>query len=158
MTFNMVLQRNGGSMTRNFLSTYWRAALFTPALGAVIGYVMPPGEYAALLSAGFIFIAVPYLPFAVLMWWLFGRASSPGACIGLALAAPFIFLPFLAFFLAYGGVPAASVSDWLSMASTYADLTLVTAYGYVLLCLVGFIVSMVAFRSRAAKAEPRPIA
>jgi hypothetical protein len=137
--------------------TYWRAALFVPVLGGIVGYVLPPGEFAAFLSVGSIMVAIPYLPFAVLMWWLVGRTSSLAGVIGLALTAPIIFLPFFAVFFEFQGVAGRSWSDWLSMLRPFAPLLLVTAYGYVMLCLIGFFVVKLAVVKGSAKDDSRAV-
>src|SRR5512145_413516 len=130
---------------------YWRAALFVPALGALAGYGI--GQAAFLLATGFVMIAIPYLPFAALMWWLIGRISSVTKVVVLAYSAPIIFLPFVFVFVAVLALFRVWDMTWSTVLDDLpglAALVLIFAYAYVVLLSIVFAVLKVVASRKAA--------
>ena len=143
-------------LTTTLRNRYWRGTILLPALGALAGYIVP-SEYALFLTADFFLVAIPYVPFAVLMWWLVGRTHSSAAVIALALAAPIIFLSFFAAFaeILSFAMPSA---DWVSLLSDFLPLALGIAYAYVALSLIVFLLVKLAVSRGARKKEPGVLA
>ena len=67
---------------------YWRLALLLPVLGAGLGFLFE--GYGILLAAGFVFVAIPYVVFAAVMWWWTRRLESPRQFLLAAASAPFV--------------------------------------------------------------------
>lgn len=138
-------------MTDRRITIYWRGTLFAPLLGALIGYAI--GYYALILTGGFFIIAIPYVPFAVLMWWLIGRLESVKAVLMLAVAAPIIFLLFWFVFvalLAVFEVLSISWSDWFNDALSLLFFILTLGYAYVALLSAVFAIWRMVTARRAA--------
>ena len=50
--------------------------------------------FGYVLAFGFLLVAAPYVPFALLMWFLVGRAQTPRKALRLAFVSPLNFLIF----------------------------------------------------------------
>lgn len=116
-----------------------------------MGYAI--GHWALILTGGFLIIVIPYVPFAVLMWWLIGRLQSAKAVLMLAFAAPIVFLPFMLVFvavLAVLEVLSISRSDWFNDALGLLPFILALAYAYVALLSAIFAIWKMVTARRAA--------
>jgi hypothetical protein len=68
---------------------FWRWMLLMPVAGALAGPLF--GEMGGILWVGLVFSLPVYLPFAVLLWMLYGKARSQRQLLALSIAAPPVF-------------------------------------------------------------------